>query len=196
MKVISHEQLTTWLDSLAEETTLIAPRTVDGIVLYRTVAGSDQVTFDYERPKMSPKDVVFPATEHILSIEKKGEDVALSESYLDKEQVVFGLRPCDAHGIAVFDGMFLDKEPVDWNYARRREVTTLIGLACPQMWDGCFCTSMGGAPDDASHVDVLLTAVDGGYAVEATTDNGRVLIENLGLTEVKDEPNAAKTPRQ
>jgi sulfhydrogenase subunit beta (sulfur reductase) len=193
MNLLTRDQLMAWLDRLAEETTLIAPRAVDDIVLYRPVAGSDEITFDYTRPKMSSKDVVFPATERILSIEKRGQDISLSESSLQKEQVVFGLRPCDAHGIAVFDGMFLEKEPVDWNYARRREVTTLIGIACPQMWDGCFCTSMGGAPDDASHVDVLLTAVNGGYAVQATTDNGRVLIADLGLTEVEDEPAPAET---
>lgn len=186
--VITRQALAEWLDGLAEEASLIAPRTVDGIVLYRPVTGSDEITFDYTRPKMSPKDVIFPATERILSIEKHGDDVSLSEPMLEKEQVVFGLRPCDAHGVAVFDGMFLEKEPVDWNYARRREVTTLIGLTCPQMWEGCFCTSMGGAPDDASHVDVLLTEVEGGYAVKAVTENGEALIADLDLREMEGEP--------
>jgi sulfhydrogenase subunit beta (sulfur reductase) len=162
MKVLTKDALMAWLDQLADETTLIAPRTVDGIVLYRPVAGSDEITFDYTRPKMASKEAVFPATERILSIEKHGQEVTLAEPALEKEQVVFGLRPCDAHGFTVFDAVFLDKEPVDWNYARRREVTSLIGLACPQMWDECFCTSVGGAPDDPSHVDVLLTKVDGG----------------------------------
>jgi ferredoxin len=161
---------------------------VDGIVLYRPVTGSDDITFDYTRPKMSPKDVIFPATERILSIERHGDDVSLSEPMLEREQVVFGLRPCEAHGVAVFDGMFMEKEPVDWNYVRRREVTTLIGLACPQMWEGCFCTSMGGAPDDASHVDVLLTEMEGGYAVKAVTENGEALIADLDLQEMDDEP--------
>jgi ferredoxin len=190
MKVIAKETLTDWLDQMAEQATLVAPCTVDGITLYRPVASSDEITFDYTRPKMSPKEVVFPAAEHILSIEKRGQDVNLFEPPMEREQVIFGLRPCDAHGIAVFDGMFLEKEPVDWNYARRREVTTLIGLACPQMWDTCFCTSMGGAPNDPSHLDVLLTAVDDGYAVEGVTDSGRALIANLDLAEMDGDPPA------
>jgi sulfhydrogenase subunit beta (sulfur reductase) len=188
MKVLTQEALITWLDHLSGEATLIAPRSVDGIVLYRPVAGSHEITFDYTRPKMSPKEIIFPATECILSIEKRGQEVSLSEPALEREQVVFGLRPCDAHGFAVFDGVFLEKEPVDWEYARRRQLTTLIGLACPQMWEGCFCTSMGGAPDDPSHLDVLLARVDGGYAVHAVTDNGKALVAELDLDEVEGKP--------
>ena len=183
MNLLTRDALIDWLDHLADETTLIAPRTLEGIVLYRPVESSDEITFDYTRPKMSPKEAVFPATERMLSIEKQGDDVALLETGLDKEQIIFGLRPCDAHGFTVLDGVFLEKEPVEWNYARRREVTTLIGLACPEMWDGCFCTSMGGAPDDASHMDVLLTEVDGGYAVEAVTENGKALTAHLEFAE-------------
>lgn len=188
MNLLTQDALVAWLDELTEEVTLIAPRTVDGIVLYRPVASSDQITFDYTRPKMSPKDVVFPATERILAIERESDDITLSEPALEKEQVVFGLRPCDAHGFSVLDGVFLEKEPVDWNYARRRSVTTLIGIACPQMWEGCFCTSMGGAPDDPTHLDVLLTKVDGGYAVEAVTENGKAFIADLDLQVVENEP--------
>lgn len=188
MKVLTQDALIAWLDRLADEATLVAPRTVDDIVQYRAVTGSDEITFDYTRPKMSPKDAIFPSTERILSIEIRDNDVALSEPTLKKEQLVFGLRPCDADGVAVFDGMFMGKEPIDWNYARRREVTTLIGLACPQMWEGCFCTSVGGAPDDPTHLDVLLTAVDGGFAVKAVTDNGKALMAGLDLEEREGEP--------
>ncbi|NIN10227.1 MAG: hypothetical protein GTN62_02585, partial [Gemmatimonadales bacterium] len=183
MRFVTRDALSAWLDDLTEETTLIAPRTVDGIVLYRPVSSSEEITFEYTRPKMSAKAAVFPSTERILYIEKGSDGVTLDEPALEREQVVFGLRPCDAHGYATLDGVFMDKEPVDWIYARRRQVTTLVGLACPQMWDGCFCTSVGGAPDDPSHLDVLLREVDGGYAVEAVTENGRAFIADLELQE-------------
>ena len=52
--VLTQETLNAWLDQISEKATLVAPRTVDGIVVYRTVAGSDEITFDYTRPKMSP----------------------------------------------------------------------------------------------------------------------------------------------
>jgi ferredoxin len=192
MKVITQDALKTWLDRMANEAVLFAPRTVDGILLYRPVANSGEITYDYTRPKMSPKEAVFPSAERILSIEKHSRDVTLSEPELEKKQVIFGLRPCDAHGIAVLDAVFMEKEPVDGNYARRREATTLVGLSCPQMWEGCFCTSMGGAPDDPRHVDVLLTAVPNGYAVNVVTEKGQALVAGLELSEWTGEPPRPK----
>jgi len=188
MKVITQDALRAWLDRLASEATLFAPRSVDGIILYRPVTGSGGIVFDYARPKMSAKEVVFPSTDVIVSIEKHGQDVTLAERSLEKKQVIFGLRPCDAHGISVLDAVYIGKEPVDATYARRREATTLVGLSCPQMWEGCFCTSMGGAPDDPSHVDVLLTAVVGGYTVNAVTEKGQAIIGGLELRDLTGDP--------
>jgi ferredoxin len=144
------------------------------------VAGSAEIVFEYTRPKMSAKEAVFPSTDRITVIEKQGAQVTLEEPMLEKKQIIFGLRPCDAHGIAVLDAVFL-KEPRDASYARRRQATTLIGLACPQMWEGCFCTSMGGAPDDATHLDVLLNAVGNEYAVNAVTDKGQALLDGIEM---------------
>ncbi|MBN1889969.1 MAG: 4Fe-4S dicluster domain-containing protein [Thermoflexales bacterium] len=186
MKIITQEALNAWLDRLAADYELIAPRTLDGLVLYQPVSSSADITFSYTRPKLSAKDVVFPPTERMVQIEKTDQHVTVAEVEVRK-RLVFGLRPCDAHGLAVLDAVFL-KEPPDASYARQREAATLIGLACPQMWDGCFCTRMGGAPDDASHLDILLTAVENGYAVNAVTDKGRALVEGLALQEREGSP--------
>jgi sulfhydrogenase subunit beta (sulfur reductase) len=197
MKVIAEDALKTWLDRLASETTLFAPRSVDGILLYRPVTGSSEITFDYARPKMSAKEAIFPSTDNLLTIEKQGKDVTLAEPRLERKQVIFGLRPCDAHGISVLDAVYIGKEPVDASYARRREATTLVGLSCPQMWEGCFCASMGGAPDDPSHMDVLLTAVVGGYTVNAVTEKGKALVREIETRDREVEllsPSLAPSP--
>lgn len=182
MMLLSEEALKTWLDRLANEVKLIAPRMVDDIILYRPVSSSSEVILDYARPKISAKEVVLPSTDPILSINKHGREVTLSEP-MPEDQVVFGLRPCDAHGIAVLDAVFLKHEPVDLNYSRRREATTLVGLSCPQMWEDCFCNSMGGGPDDPTHVDLLLTPVQDGFAVNVVTDKGQALIAEMDLQE-------------
>lgn len=190
MRFTTLNGLRAWLDRLAreDEYDLIAPRDVDGHVLYRPVGSSDEILFDYERPELSAKDYLLPATEVILRIEQQGKDVALEEVLPDKKQVLFGIRPCDAHGMAVIDALFLEQDPPDLYYRHHRERSVLVGLACPQMWEGCFCASMGGAPDDPTHLDVLLKAVDGGYAVEAVTEKGAALLEGLPLEEREGEP--------
>jgi sulfhydrogenase subunit beta (sulfur reductase) len=184
MKFVTREQLKTWLDSLVEsEYDVVAPRDVDGKVLYRPIGSADEVLFDYERPELSAKDFFLPATEVLLRVEQQGSQVAQEEVLPDRKQVIFGLRPCDAHGAAVINALFLQEDPPDAYYRHHRERTTLVGLACPQMWEGCFCTSVGGAPDDATHLDVLLREVEGGYAVEAVTEKGEAILEGLALEE-------------
>jgi sulfhydrogenase subunit beta (sulfur reductase) len=188
MRFATTDALRAWLDRLGEEMDLVAPRDVDGHVLYRPVASSAEVLFDYERPELSAKSYLLPATEVLLRIEQRGKDVALEEVLPDRRQVVFGLRPCDAHGLAVIDALFLEQDPPDRAYRHHRGRTVLVGLACPEMWEGCFCTSVGGGPADATHLDVLLAAVDGGYAVEPVTEKGEALLEGLSLEEREGEP--------
>ena len=191
MKTISLIALKTWLDQIAAKSALIAPRWVDGVLLYRSATGSDQIVFDYSRPKMSAKEAVLPHTEQLFTIEKEDGNVRLMDAEPARKQVIFGLRPCDAHGIAVLDSIFIKKTPADLAYARQRDQTILVGLACPQMWEGCFCTSMGGAPDDPTHLDILLTQIEGGYEVKTVTEKGRQLLAGAELQEVSGERDRA-----
>jgi len=193
MRFTTPDGLRSWLDHLAgggggRPSLLIAPRDVDGHVLYRPVASSDEILFHYERPELSVKNFLLPATRVLLRVEQRGQEVALEEVLPDRRQVIFGLRPCDAHGLAVIDALFLQRDPPDRDYARCRERTVLVGLACTDMWEGCFCTSVGGGPADPTHLDVLLREVDGGYAVEAVTEKGRDVLEGLALEEREGEP--------
>ncbi len=187
MILISHDALTAWLDQIAGERQLIAPRDVGkGHIQYRPVAGSSEITFDYTRPDMPAKEYLFPHTEKLMRIEKRDEEITLHDFFLEEEQVLFGLRPCDAHGFVAFDALFFNQEPSDAHYARRREMSTLVGLSCPEMWENCFCTSLGGAPDDPTHVDLLLTVVEGGYAVQVVSAKGEALLASAAVQEVED----------
>jgi sulfhydrogenase subunit beta (sulfur reductase) len=187
MKIASRDDLRAWLDALAERYTVIAPQLVEDVLLYRPIASSSEVVFDFQRTAMSPKTYFLPATEVLFEIEKRSGEVTLTEVRLEKEQVLFAVRPCDARGLKVLDAMLLEHEPADAYYAERREKTTLIGLACPEMWPGCFCTSLGGAPDEARDMDVMLTEVEGGYLVQVVTEKGERVVEGLALGETSQE---------
>lgn len=185
MRVI--QDVASWLDGLAEGKTLIAPRLVEGVLLYRPVRSSDEIVWDFTRPVLSIKEAFFPPTERLLTIEKTGQQIALNETLPEGEQVIFGVRPCDARGVRALDALFIDDAPPDVYYTRRRAHTTLIGLACQAMGDTCFCTSVGGAPDDPRDVDLLLTEVEGGYAVQVVTEQGQALISGVALAEVSGD---------
>jgi sulfhydrogenase subunit beta (sulfur reductase) len=176
MTTISRAALSEWLDTLTQVQTLIAPKDVSGVLLYRPVQNSAEIVWDYVRPVMSVKDAFFPPTERLLTIEKIGQTIDLKEMLPEGEQIIFGVRSCDARGLLALDALFIDTEPVDNNYARRRENTTIIGLACTEMADTCFCTSVGGAPDDPAGMDVMLYPVKDGYQVQVLTEKGGKIV--------------------
>lgn len=190
MRVTTRKALATWLDALAARHTVIAPRLVENDLLYRPVTTSADIVFDFERTVLSPKVFFLPDTQVILEVDKRDQEVSLTEPALEQEQVVFAVRPCDAQGLRALDALLLDRPPADAYYAERRRKTTLIGLACHRLWDDCFCTSLGGAPDDASAVDLMLYEADAGYLLSVVTDKGAALLEGLEFEET-DQPAPA-----
>jgi sulfhydrogenase subunit beta (sulfur reductase) len=189
---ISQSELGTWLDNLAQERTLIAPRQVSGQVLYRPVTNSAEIAEKFTRPLLSLKEFFFPPTDVLMTIEKHGSEIRLNENLPDEKRIIFGVRPCDAQGLSALDSAFIDKLPSDPYYAHRRENTILIGQACTQMGPTCFCTSTGGAPDSPVGMDVMLYPVEAGYIAEAITEKGQHLITENGWTETLVEGKTLK----
>jgi sulfhydrogenase subunit beta (sulfur reductase) len=181
MMRISQSDLIAQLDRLAHEGGLIAPRLVDGVLLYRPVGEVGEIIWDFVRPVLSIKEFFFAPTEHLMRIEKFGNEVRITETLPQEKQIIFGVRPCDARGLLALDALFLQNEPADPYYARRRENTTLIGTACEVLGPTCFCTRMGGALDDPQGMDVMLTPHEETYAVQAVTRKGQALLNSWGI---------------
>ncbi|MBC7236699.1 MAG: 4Fe-4S dicluster domain-containing protein [Chloroflexi bacterium] len=188
MKITTRGHLQGWLDGLAKRFTLIAPTTVEEQILYRPLGDSSAIAWDFAKTDLSAKEYFIPSTQVLFSLAKEGKGVRLEEPPLEGERILFGLRPCDARALRVLDALFLNKEPVDPYYAQRREKTILIGLACREMGEECFCTSLGLSPDEASDVDLMLTETEEGYAVEAVSRRGREILGDLSLKEVEGTP--------
>lgn len=185
MKAMSREHLLAWLEELAGRFTLIGPKRVEEKLLYKPVRHSAEIALDFTQTDLSAKEYFLPSTEAILSMRRDKKGFIVDEPSLDGERVLFGLRPCDARALRVMDALFVEQDPPDPYYAERRERTTLIGLACREMSERCFCTSLGLSPDEAGDVDLLLTESEEGYAVQMVTDKGKALVGAAVLQEVK-----------
>ena len=159
---------------------VVAPVARDGLLSFAPLApGQDAALTGQTR--WSPKEAVFPRTEPLLSFRFGHAAVEMSAGHEPPEPtVLFGVRPCDAAGLAILDRVFLG-EPVDAPYQAWREATTIVGLACAEpAGDACFCTSVGGSPTGETGSDLLLTPVDGRWLVEALTPQGAALAAGLG----------------
>ena len=207
MDFVTQPQLRDWLTAIVAERSLIAPvRVGDDLVLYQPVDSPDTIVYDFARTIISPKEFFLPATETILTVEEilqqtSGEgdgsppawDVSLTDHDMERDHVLFGVRPCDAHALLAMDALLL-QEPVDVYYARRRRRATLIGLACEKMGPTCFCTSVGLAPDDHQGMDVMLYPVENGYALEVLTEKGQAITSGLSLESYQWETPTREWP--
>jgi ferredoxin len=195
MILLKPSTLTQWLDKTASQTNLVAPKRVDGVLLYRPVGGSQEIVWDYIRPVLSAKEFFFPATERLLTIEKQGRTIHLQETLPEGYQVLFGVRPCDARGIAALDALFIGSEPVDANYAARRRKSVIVSLACDQVGETCFCDRTGSGPDDPTGSDILLKRTQNGYHVQVLTEAGlRLASQGWGLANAEITPNEYQAP--
>jgi len=162
------------------------------------------VELDVLLAKQSPKEWLFPQTETYLTFEY-GKDVAAPADGADGEggattgpdapvptptlkveaqkeapnQVIFGLRPCDARGLVQMDQVFggyggFYYDPL---YNARRAATTVLAVGCAKPRSTCFCAALGGSPMGTEGVDVLFTPVEGGFVVEGVTEKGKALLD-------------------
>ncbi|MDR0875183.1 MAG: 4Fe-4S dicluster domain-containing protein [Clostridiales Family XIII bacterium] len=117
-------------------------------------------------PVIPPKELLFPRSESLYTLDPETGAATVPE--IAESTLIFGVRPCDLRGIENLDAAFLEKGYVDSNYAKRRENTTIIALACvTSPYETCFCESMGGDPLAAKGADVLLTETKAGDAFTA-----------------------------
>lgn len=177
-KYISLQNLNALLDALIKEgKRVVAPRLIAGTVLYEPLQKSEQMVQN-ELPRRSAKEAFFPVCEDIMSYEKEGQQVKLTDIDPNSfpETILVGVRPCDAAAVPVLDAVF------SWDYRdefflERRKKTTIIGLACTTADDACFCTAVGLSPADPKGSDLFLTPVEGGgYACETYSEKGDQLI--------------------
>ncbi|NLE74491.1 MAG: 4Fe-4S binding protein [Actinobacteria bacterium] len=116
----------------------------------------------------------------------------------DSAQIILGLRPCDARGLSQMDNVFggYGGFYFDPYYNVRRNNTTIIAVTCRTPRSTCFCRALGGSPAGTEGVDVLMTEIEGGFAVEAVTPKGESLVERSvfekAQPEVEESAVAAK----
>lgn len=103
------------------------------------------------------------------------------------EQVILGLRPCDARGFAQMDNVFggYGGFYFDPYYNARRNNTTLVAVTCRTPRSTCFCRALGGSPAGTEGVDVLLTEIEGGFAAEAVTPRGEEFVSRSVFAEAQ-----------
>ena len=146
--------------------------------------------FNFQNTRLSPKAIIYPQTEvmfHYTLDEKKEDHHILKEVAADAApRAVVGIRPCDAAAFLLVKRNFDTPEYRDTYWVRAYEGTTLVGLACRQPCQTCFCTTAGCGPFGEEGLDVLLVEEPEAFLTKAITPKGESFLETAGWGEAAD----------
>jgi sulfhydrogenase subunit beta (sulfur reductase) len=176
------EKIQAFLDALSKDAVVQVPVAEGDVVSFKPYTPDAPICLT--RPaNTSPKSIVFPQCETLLSFEyiKDPEDlkkasITVSDKREYPKAVIFGCRPCDAKGFTIYDRPYLETDMPDPYYKEHRDKTTIISMACETPFAGCFCVAVSGGPADKTGSDVLMTDVDKGYYLESLTEKGDAIL--------------------
>ena len=203
-RIITKAELDRLIDTLAAQTRVYAPVMVEGKgwTEFRRIGSAREASFATINTKQPVKGLLFPQCEVMLRFQSL-DPGKTTEPEPPEEQLIFGVRPCDAAGSAFLERFFAGPESKSADQAQsksadqaqsksadqaqrsdpyfraRRERTTLVGLACNQPADTCFCLAVGGSPSGTKGLDLLLTDLGGRFLAEPVTEKGAALVEKL-----------------
>jgi sulfhydrogenase subunit beta (sulfur reductase) len=128
------EDLSTFLDSIREWGELWGPVKKGDKCTYDKVDSLSQMDLKATRTIIPPKKFLYPPKFTMFDFDEEGYVERLGDV---PKRILFGIHPCDLHGVLIMDKLFLEKYS-DPYYKERREKTLLLGHSCiPD--DKCMC---------------------------------------------------------
>ncbi|WP_457678937.1 4Fe-4S dicluster domain-containing protein [Thermovibrio sp.] len=171
-KVFPKANLWAFLEGLRKKYRLIAPVKKEGRVLFSEVSKVKEVEPSYTRTVLPPKKFLLPYRRERFSYDPQTLEFKFEADF--SPQVIFGVHPCDLHGISILDSIYLKENP-DPRYLEVRKRTVLIGISClPDQF--CFCLSTGTAFPEGANWDLFLTDIGSDYFVSIGSPKGDELI--------------------
>ena len=175
--VIDKNKIHQFIKQTLSSYVVLGPVKDNNLVLFKQITNLKEITLDFTNSQLPPKSLYFPQTETLFRF-TKDENIEIETPKNDNKTLIFGMRPCDAKSLKLLDQVF-SGEYKDSLFLSRRKNTTLVGLTCNNPPVNCFCTSVGGSPDDTTGLDVLLTDIGEKYFVEVLTKKGKHLVESF-----------------
>ena len=128
----------------------------------------------------SLKPLTFAPRETLLTLDRKNNTFAAREIMPETPPTaILGVRACDLAGLATQDQIFLKGPFSDPYYRQRRENLFLVAVNCTRAHATCFCASMETGPKAQEGYDLCLTEADDDFVIEAGTQAGLKVLEQL-----------------
>jgi ferredoxin len=180
-KILMKNEIGKLYIELAEEYNFYAPIKEKGNLVFKKVLNPDEIVLDFFNSKVPPKEILFPKTEVLFEYKTDGKEVTeiIERTDLDEKNIIFGIRPCDAHSFVLLENFFAFGDYQDEIFLKKRKNSTLIGVACNTPRSTCFCTSIEGHPFMKDDMDIFLVDLGDKYLLEVISEKGKELMSRL-----------------
>lgn len=135
---LKKENLYPFLGAISDGAELWSPLTRENKTIFSPIAPPEIPAIDLKATQtlLPPKKLFVPPSFTIFQFTSRGYEEDFSWV---KDRILFGIHPCDIHGLLILDRIFSQVFP-DAYYFRARQRTLILGLSC---WPGenCLCQS-------------------------------------------------------
>jgi sulfhydrogenase subunit beta (sulfur reductase) len=176
---ILESDLPSFLAALAGDYRVVAPQRVGGSdVVYADWSDGVPVDLDFVNTVVPPKMLFFPARETLFHIEKPRHPrlSAGQEASATRPLAVFGLRSCDATGLAFLERFFADRGFEDDTILARIKSALTMTLACREPGADCFCVCCEGGPWLTSGFDIQFIDLGDRLLADVRTEKGEAAL--------------------
>jgi sulfhydrogenase subunit beta (sulfur reductase) len=178
------------IDKARDKYHLFGPQTDQGAYHIKSLEKNQLPDMDYLDTILSPKSILFPQTEKMMSVnldESNDDHHILKEIKVDKTpRAVLGIKPYDAKAIELVKLNFDTKEYRDPYWCDAYEATTFIGLAVNTPGPCDFSTSAGSGPFAEDGLDMLLVDTGDAYLGKIITSKGEDFAKASGFANQAD----------
>ncbi len=184
--LLAKEDAPDFVAHLCRKGQVFAPVADDGGTVFGHIdpdVNLDLLRLDYQTTRLPPKKLLHRPFQEIFSF--SGGEVEGAGEEAEQLKVLFGVHPCDVHGIRILDQVFVESDEYDDpHYEKERKNNAIVALNCNTVGENCFCHSWGTGPfleDADEHHDLLLTDLGDEYLVEINTRLGLELLEGAEM---------------
>lgn len=171
------------LEERTDEMLILAPSLNEkGLVDWARFRAGERPVLERGLPLNSVKRFCFPQPEELFLFScrpaEPGAFRLQEPARLEKNTVLFGVRPCDARSIE------LNRLPYEHDpyFNSRLESLMVIGIPCRETCGTCFCTWTGGGPQGTDGMDAAVWEYDEGVVVQLLSEKGEKFFSSLSAT--------------
>jgi len=191
VKIITKKNLNSFVNNLIKDKTreIVGVKAKGERFVFGQLENAGELRLDYDVTILPPKKYFLPQYETLINFNLE-TPFDVKENDHETSKIIIGIHPYDIIALEQTDKLYLDSQKDDF-YKKRRDDTIIIGADIQKISERSFAASMKTNVTE-SGFDLMLTNLEGKYAVTIGSEKGKQLLEKYAKTTAATELDIKK----